>query len=241
MYDRWPRPVEGRSRSRRGHKGRDRVTGRADGKRTCPAFEGLISATTCRDSRGKVDGCDGRCPYYAPLVLASTAPGPRQLPLHKCYLRRLPRSGSATVLVTRRNPDDTLRSLMLLLDLWKVGIHECFLDASTTEAALEKRLRKDGADFEEAELAECQEVVKWAETISREVGHEIPWEYTHWNAMLDDMAHVAPPTGSLYKCARCSDELPEKAVSLMKRYALDTDVQFYLVCRKCGGEFEDDW
>ncbi|MBT3267363.1 hypothetical protein HN371_09440 [Candidatus Poribacteria bacterium] len=241
MYDSWPRPVEGRPRKRRTYKGRDKVTGRADGKRTCPAFEGLISATTCRDSRGRVNGCDARCPYYAPLVLASDTPAASRLPLHKCYLRRLPRSGSATVLVARANPDATLRVVLLLLDFWKVGIQECFVDASTTEDALAKLLRKEGPEFEEVELSECQALVKWAETISREVGHEIPWEYTHWNAILDDMGQVAPPTGSLYKCARCSDELPDKAVDLMKRYALDAQVQFYLVCRKCGGEFDDDW
>ncbi len=241
MYDTWPRPVEGRARGRRPYRGRDRVTGRADGKRTCPAYEGLVSATTCRDGRGRITGCDARCPYYAPLTLASDARAAPLLPLHKCYLRRLPRSGSTTVLVSRRNPDDTLRVMVLLLDLWKVGIQECFVDASTTEEALDKLLRKEGPEFEEVELSDCQTVVKWAETISREAGHDIPWEYAHWSAILDDMSQVAPPTGSLYKCARCSDELPEKAVALMKRYALDAQVQFYLVCRKCGGEFEDDW
>ncbi len=226
---------------RRSFRGRDKVTGRADGKRTCPAFDGLISANTCRESRGRVAGCDARCPYYAPLVLASAARAARQFPLHKCFVRQLPQSGSATVVVSRRNPDDTIRAMVLLLDLWKVGIQECIVDASATDEAFERLLRKQDGDLEDAELPQCQSLVKWAETISREVGHELPWEYTHWNSILDDMAAVAPPTGSLYKCARCGDELPEKAVALMKRYALDTDVQFYLVCRKCGGEFEDDW
>lgn len=241
MHDIWPRPVEGRSRARRTHRGRDKVTGRADGKRTCPAFDGLISADTCRESRGRVQGCDARCPYYAPLVVASEARAARRFPVHKCYLRRLPRSGLVTALVSRRNPDDTLRVMALLLDLWKVGVQECIVDASATEETVERLLRKHEGEFAEVELSECQTLAKWAETISREVGHEIPWEYTHWNSMLDDMSLVTPPTGSLYKCARCGDELPEKAVTLMKRYALDADVQFYLVCRKCGGEFEDEW
>ncbi|MEO2003053.1 MAG: hypothetical protein ABGY41_03030, partial [Candidatus Poribacteria bacterium] len=237
MHDIWPRPVEGRSRRRRSYRGRDKVTGRADGKRTCPAFDGLISADTCRESRGRVRGCDARCPYYAPLVLTSTVRPPKQLPLHKCYLRRLPRSGSATVIVCRANPDGTLRVIMLLLDLWKVGVQECIVDVSATTQAVDKLLRVEEPGFEEVELAECQALVKWAETISRDVGHEMPWEYTHWNALLDDMDALPAPPGSLYKCARCGDELPDKAVTLMKRYALDTDVQFYMVCRKCGGEF----
>ena len=59
--------------------------------------------------------------------------------------------------------------------------------------------------------------------------------------MLGDIGKVPDIDGSLYKCAKCGDNLPQKAIDLMKRYALRADMQFYMVCRKCGGEYDDSW
>ena len=45
------------------------------------------------------------------------------------------------MIVCRANPDETLRVIMLLLDLWKVGIQECIVDVSATTQAVDKLLR----------------------------------------------------------------------------------------------------
>ena len=242
MYDRWPRPLDERpQRIRKGFRGRDKVTGIADAKRLCPAYDGLISATTCRESRGIVEGCDARCPYFAPKIVRLRELPVKNLPLHKAYLRYLPDSGCASVIVARQNPDGTLRAMTLLLDLWKVGIQDCFVDIAVLEEQVEKYAQSEEPPYEEKELLECQRYIKWAETISQQVGHEIPWEYKHWKSILGDMNAAPAHEGSLYKCAECMADLPEKAVELMKQYALRDDVQFYLACRKCGGEFEENW
>jgi DNA-directed RNA polymerase subunit RPC12/RpoP len=196
---------------------------------------------TCRESRGNVNGCDARCPYFAPRIVASSVKPPPLYPLEKCYMRHIPTSGAASVIVVRRNPDKSLRAMFLSLDLWKVGIRECFVDVRLTEEQLTRELRAAKPPFEESTLSDCQQLVKAAERISREVGYPIPWEYDRWQSMLDDMKRVPDPPGSLYKCAKCGGDLPENAAALMKTYALQSDVQFYIVCRKCGGEFADEW
>lgn len=241
MYDKWPRPLNERPRTRRPYRSRDKVTGQPNGKRWCPAYEGIISAQTCRDSRGKVKGCDARCPYYAPLLVTASPVSRAHYPMDKIYAGYIAQSGAGAVVVTRRNPDGSLMAMFLDLDFWKLGIRDCFVDARIPREALEKELKSIFPPLEEKPLTEMQSLVKWAEKISREVGHEIPWEFRHWGWMLEDMSKVPEPQGSLFKCAKCGNELPAKAVELMKQYALRPDVQFYMVCRKCGGEFEDDW
>lgn len=241
MYDKWPRPVDQRPKTRRPYRSRDRVTGTPDGKRWCPAFEGIISPRTCREHRGKVEGCDARCPYYAPLIVTSGVRPLGHLPLNRCWANYLPQSGVATVVVSRKNPDGSLRAMFLSLDLWKVGIRDCFVDTRITEEELTKAIQQIRPPLEEKTLPECQQLVKWAETISREVHYPLPWEYHHWIGMLDDMSRVPLPEGSLYRCAKCGGNLPPKAVDLLKQYALRPDIQFYLACRKCGGEFDDSW
>ncbi|MBM3213627.1 hypothetical protein FJZ36_01705 [Candidatus Poribacteria bacterium] len=212
-----------------------------NGKRMCPAYGGIIAPMTCRESRGKVQGCDARCPYFAPRIVTSGIRQPPHLPLHKCFASYLPQSGVAVAVVSRKNPDGSLRAMFLSLDLWKVGIRDCFVDSGMTDAQLTNEVNQYQPPLAEKTLPECQQLIKWAETISREVGHSIPWEYEHWASMLDDMRRVPPPSGSLYKCAKCGDDLPPKAAELLKQYALRPEIQFYLVCRKCGGEFDDAW
>ncbi len=243
MYDKWPRPLSERSkRIRKGFRGRDKVTGMADAKRNCPAYEGLISATTCRESRGVVEGCDARCPYFAPMLTRNRSLPGKTYPLHKCYFRYIPESGCGSVLVARHNPDGTLRVMSLLLDLWKRGLQDCFMDVSVEEAALEKHIQSfEEPPYEEKELQECQRYINWAEKISQEVGHEVPWEYRRWKETLGNMNEAPAMEGSLYRCAKCMADLPHQAVELMKQYALRDDVQFYLACRKCGGEFDEEW
>ena len=94
--------------------------------------------------------------------------------------------------------------MSLLLDLWKRGLQDCFNDDITVEeAALEKHIASREPPYEEKELQECQQYIKWAEKISQEVGHEVPWEFRRWKEMLDDIDAAPMLEGSLYRCGKC--------------------------------------
>ena len=85
---------------------------------------------------------------------------------------------------------------------------------------------------------ECQKLIKHAYRITTGIDEEIPWEYNYWNDILGNMEKAPDLGGSLYKCAKCWDDLPERTVELMKQHAKSKDVHFYILCRKCGGQAE---
>jgi hypothetical protein len=92
--------------------------------------------------------------------------------------------------------------------------------------------------IEQIEFAECQKLTRHALDIATEVKTEIPWEFHYWREILGDLSKVPPTEGSLYKCPKCGEDLPQSAVDLIKQHAQSDDIQFYILCRKCGGEFD---
>ena len=96
----------------------------------------------------------------------------------------------------------------------------------------------DVTPFEQIEFAECQKLIRYALDISTEARVEIPWEFQYWQAILGDLSKVPKMTGSLYKCPKCGEDLPQSAVNLIKQHVQSDDIQFYILCRKCGGEFD---
>jgi DNA-directed RNA polymerase subunit RPC12/RpoP len=96
----------------------------------------------------------------------------------------------------------------------------------------------DVTPFEQIEFAECQKLIRYALDISTEARVEIPWEFQYWQAILGDLSKVPKMAGSLYKCPKCGEDLPQSAVDLIKQHVQSDDIQFYILCRKCGGEFD---
>jgi hypothetical protein len=92
--------------------------------------------------------------------------------------------------------------------------------------------------FVETPFVECQKLIRHALDIAVEVKTEIPWEFTYWRDIAGDLSKVPKTEGSLYKCPRCGEDLPQSAVDLIKQHAQSDDIQFYILCRKCGGEFD---
>jgi len=137
-------------------------------------------------------------------------------------------------------PDHRLKSMFFLLDFWKVGMKDCFVDVDISKEEFDKRFSIMAERPARAiDIKEARILVKRGLYISNTVGATIPWDYQRWKYLLDDMNSVPDPTGSLYKCARCGAELPDPVVETIKKHALSEDIHFYMVCGKCAGEFED--
>ncbi len=164
----------------------------------------------------------------------------RPLPLHECYMSQSEDAGMITAVVTRKRPDGELQALFILLDLWKKGMRDCFMDSRISMEQFQEKARKlsEPHPIIETKIENIQRLVKYALRIAREVKTEIPWEYQYWSWMLGDMRNVPELGGSLYKCPKCGDDLPQQTVDLMKEHAQSDDIQFYILCRKCGGEFD---
>lgn len=145
-----------------------------------------------------------------------------------------------TTIVSRKRSDEDLQAFFVLLDLWKKGMRDCFMDVRVSEEDLEEKARKlsEPHPIIQTKIENIQRIVKYGLRIAHEVKTEIPWEYHHWSWMLGDMRRVPELGGSLYKCPKCSDDLPQQSVDLMKEHAQSDDIQFYILCRKCGGQFD---
>lgn len=93
--------------------------------------------------------------------------------------------------------------------------------------------------YEPATFEECRKLISHAVEISKAVETEFPWEFKYWlNDIWGDIREFPEHEGSLYKCQKCDEELPDQAVDLIKQHAHSDDIQFYILCRKCGGEFD---
>ncbi len=93
--------------------------------------------------------------------------------------------------------------------------------------------------YEPATFEECRKLISHAVEISKAVETEFPWEFKYWlNDIWGDIRKFPEHEGSLYKCQKCEEELPDQAIDLIKQHAHSDDIQFYILCRKCGGEFD---
>ena len=93
--------------------------------------------------------------------------------------------------------------------------------------------------YEPASIHECQKLIRHAVEIATAVNSEIPWEFKYWlQDIWGDITQFPDSEGSLYKCPKCAADLPQQAVDLMIQHAQSDDIQFYILCRKCGGEFD---
>ena len=101
------------------------------------------------------------------------------------------------------------------------------------------RLRYSEHLYEPASIHECRRLIRHAVQIATAVETEIPWEFKYWiQDVWGDITRFPETEGSLYKCPRCAADLPEQAVDLIIQHAQSDDIQFYILCRKCGGEFD---
>lgn len=150
------------------------------------------------------------------------------------------RAGMIDLAIAWEKPDGRLKVMFLLLDFWKNGLKDCFVDVDISKEEFQQRcasMEENGS--KEISLDDAKKLVQRGLYISKAVEAPIPWSYQHWQSLLGDMCHVPNPTGSLYKCARCGGELSEPVIEVMRKHAQLEEAHFYIVCEKCAGEFED--
>ena len=112
-------------------------------------------------------------------------------------------------------------------------------NAQTETEGKPLRLRYSPHLYEPASVHECRKLIRHAVQIATAVNTEIPWEFKYWiRDIWGDIARFPETEGSLYKCPKCDADLPQEAVELIIQHAQSDDIQFYILCRKCGGEFD---
>ncbi|MDE0015352.1 MAG: hypothetical protein OXU51_04130 [Candidatus Poribacteria bacterium] len=112
-------------------------------------------------------------------------------------------------------------------------------NAQTETEGKTLRLRYSPHLYEPASVQECRKLIRHAVQIATVVDTEIPWEFKYWiRDIWGDITRFPETEGSLYKCPKCAADLPQQAVDLIIQHAQSDDIQFYILCRKCGGEFD---
>ena len=112
-------------------------------------------------------------------------------------------------------------------------------NAQTETEGKPLRLRYSPHLYEPASVHECRKLIRHAVQIATAVNTEIPWEFKYWiRDIWGDITRFPETEGSLYKCPKCAADLPQQAVDLIIQHAQSDDIQFYILCRKCGGEFD---
>lgn len=93
--------------------------------------------------------------------------------------------------------------------------------------------------YRPASVHECRKLIRHAVEIAVAAKTEIPWAFKYWvQDIWGNITEFPETEGSLYKCSKCAADLPQQVVDLMIQHAQSDDIQFYILCRKCGGEFD---
>ncbi len=223
----------------RGRRVRCRICGTEQAKRFCPAVNTQICPYCCADMRPNRTECQ-TCRYnFSNFVTSREIPQP-DLKFHSAVASDSDESGMVNLAISWEKPNGRIKAMFLLLDFWKKGIEDCFVDVDISEEEFQQRCANlGGGTAKKIGLEDAKKLVKRGVHISEAVGTPIPWDYKHWAYLLGDMSHVPVPKGSLYKCARCGAELGEAVIEVMKKHSQMSDAHFYMVCEKCAGEFED--
>jgi len=150
------------------------------------------------------------------------------------------KSGLISLVLGFTKPDGRLKTMFFLLDFWKSGIEDCFVDVDISKEDFDQRFAIM-ADLPSKQLGinDAKRLIQRGLYVSNSVGTPIPMDYQRWKYLLGDMSSVPNPAGSIYKCSRCGAELSDSMVNLIKEHSQSEDVRFYIVCGKCAGEFED--
>lgn len=224
---------------RRSGRVRCRLCGLKESKRFCPAVNTQICPSCCSEMRGKRVECNN-CKYNLVRVITSRETPQPELKFYSAMVSDSEKSGVIDLAVAWEKPNGRLKVMFFLLDFWKSGMEECFVDVDISKEEFEQRsANMGGRAARKLSLDDARKLIKRALTISEAAGIPIPWDYQHWRYLLGDMNHIPGSTGSLYKCARCGAELNEPVVEVIRSHAHLKDAHFYMVCEKCAGEFED--
>lgn len=189
--------------------------------------------------RGTRDECQ-RCRYnLVNSVTSREIPHPA-LKFLTAMISDSENAGMMDLALAWQKPNGRLKAMFFLLDFWKKGMKDCFVDVDVGVEEFKQRCANmAGSAAKNVSLDDAKKLIKRALHISNTVETPIPWDYENWQSLLGDISHVPNPPGSIYKCARCGAELSDEVVDVVKKHAQLEDAHFYMVCEQCAGEFED--
>ena len=158
--------------------------------------------------------------------------------------------GSKGILVAREKENGNLQFASFLVDVWKMGLKDCFGKKDVAKSDFNK-LVAQMPQYAEADLEECKEMIKRGVLITESLGLKIPRGFREFNYILGDLDSVEV-TGSLYKCFECGKgDLPDEIVEQIKEVTLhdvaagicgtEDETAIYFVCEDCkkvGGKKE---
>ncbi len=153
--------------------------------------------------------------------------------------------GSIMVLFTGMLPNRKREFVNILVDVWKLGLKDCFGRHGMSEWEWKGMLREykeGGIELLSCSLKDAQRLVKHGLRIAEHVGTPLPPEFDEFSHLVD--LSSVDITGSLYKCFKCGKgELSDEQVAIITQVAreeLKTGVagtpdeeKIYFVCEAC--------
>lgn len=132
--------------------------------------------------------------------------------------------GSVIIIITRERPDKNIQYINILVDVWKMGLKNCFGDMNMSKDKFDSLCasmsRKANVDFIECDINEARRIIKYGLRIANELKLPIPKEFYELKDIVGNLDDVKVD-GSLYKCYLCGKaELPEEIVDRIKEITL---------------------
>lgn len=162
-----------------------------------------------------------------------------QLPLYKTAISDS--EGSKIVIVSRKKSNNNFEFISVLVDVWKMGLKDCYGRFNASEDDLFETLNK--TDFINVSLDDCKKVIKRGLLITKEVGTKIPKEFGQFKGIIGNLDSIEV-SGSLYKCFKCGEgDLSDNVVEVIKKVTIQDmnrgvcgtpeEQMIYFVCNKC--------
>lgn len=186
--------------------------------------------------------CEENCTYYRPVTVRKEVN--EALPVYKVLKSKS--EGSYAIVVSRERTDGKIQYIALLIDVWKMGLKDCFGSHSITKHDFQRKIINRWGNlsiFAEISLTEALQTVKYGLRIAKEVKTRIPREFEEYRYILGDLGNVKAE-GSLYKCFKCGKgELSDDEVESIKEITrhdaaagvcgTPAETMVYFVCDEC--------
>ena len=140
--------------------------------RRCPVRGDEICSRCCGMNRAS-EKCEENCTYFRPVTVRKEVN--EALPVYKVLKSKS--EGSYAIVVSRERTDGKIQYIALLIDVWKMGLKDCFGSHSITKQDFQRKIMKMWGNlsiFAEISLAEALQTVKYGLMIAKEVKHAFP-------------------------------------------------------------------
>ena len=166
-----------------------------------------------------------------------------ELPLHASLITDS--KGSHGIIIARERSNGNLAFISSLVDEWKRGLKDCFGGYDISKERFQSMLDSMSVDaeFVDASLYECKDLIKRGLLIAEEVGTRIPKEFDRFKNILGGLDDIQL-TGSVYKCFECGiNDLSDEIVEIIKEVTredvrrgvcgTEKETKIYFVCDEC--------